>query len=74
MAYLASDLYGGPQAVQPTASPAPSHAPGPQPMARTVARPGANPLSNPTMLLVALLGVAILLIHASVGFEFRISK
>lgn len=64
----ASDLYGGNPAPQPVSNSAPA-APG-QSIARTTARTGGATLQNPTVLLLILLGVAIALIHFSVGFNF----
>lgn len=66
MGSFAHQVYGGPPPVQPTPSPTPDHAPGPVPLARTTPLPRVSVASNPTLLLVALLGIAIGLVHVSV--------
>lgn len=57
-------LYGGTPPPQPTGTPAVDHPPGtPEPTVRTMARPGGASLAgNPTLMLVAIFGVAVVLI------------
>lgn len=64
MSFDARSLYGGSPLAQPTGNPVMDHPPGtPEPTVRTLARPGGMSLSgNPTLMLVALLGVAVALI------------
>lgn len=73
--YTASELYGGPTPVQPTANAMATD--GPNPMARTTGAPGRS-LANPTVVLVAMIGLAVLLVHFSVGgsisFSTKVSK
>jgi hypothetical protein len=59
--WYANDVYGFGPSPQPTASPNPDHAPGPEPMARTVPVPKGL-RGNTTLLLVAMLGVAMVLV------------
>jgi hypothetical protein len=56
----ASDLYGSTPSPQPTPTGTPDHAGSPEPFAKTL--PDSGILGNPTLLLVAILGVAIALI------------
>jgi hypothetical protein len=68
MDYTADSVYGGTSSPQPVgiAAPGPLHPPGtPEPTARTTPR-NKGPLGNPVFVLVALLGVAALLVQVSV--------
>lgn len=67
--YTASAVYGGAPSPQPTPTPTPDHAPGtPEPVARTLPRP-TGPLGNPALIIVALVGIAALLVNFSVRVE-----
>lgn len=69
-AWTAHELYGGSASAQPNQTGVPDHAPGTsEPTTRTVPRATAGPLGNPTLVLVALLGLAALLINFSVRLE-----
>lgn len=62
--WSASSIYGGAPMAQPTPTGTADHPPGtPEPTVRTLPRPGGLTLTgNPTMLLVAILGVATVLV------------
>lgn len=66
MDYSLAALYGGAVAPQPVSTPGPDANAGAGSPARTAGRPGI--VNNPTLLLVGLIGLALGLIHFSVGF------
>lgn len=64
MDFTAASLYGGQPSIQPTSTGQPDHPPGtPEPTMRTEPRPGGLSLAgNPTLLLVALVGAAAVMV------------
>jgi hypothetical protein len=75
MQLTANALYGGPVAMQPSATPMPTHGPGePEPVARTATGGDSKAAKlvgrhDPILVLVALLGLAMLLVQLSVRVE-----
>ena len=61
MSFMSESVYGGTPARQPTNNAIPNHAGAPEPVARTVGRPAG--VGNPTVVLVALVGIAIAIVH-----------
>lgn len=75
MSMTADSLYGHIAQSQPNAVPAPTHAPGtPEPWARTEDHPerAHGVAGNPVFVLVAMLGLAVLIMHLSFKGEVRV--
>lgn len=74
MQLTADSLYGAIAQPQPNAVPVPTHAPGtPEPWARTEEHAPTGVVGNPVFILVALLGVAVLIMHVSFRGEVRVN-
>lgn len=76
MQAFADELYGMVQQPQPNAVPTPTHTPGtPEPWSRTEPRAEHNGvMGNPVFILVAMLGLAVLVMHLSFKGEVRVGR
>jgi hypothetical protein len=73
-AFLADSLYGTVARPQPNPLPTPTHPPGtPEPFARTEPRDPERLAANPVFVLVAIVGLAVLVMHISFRGSIEVS-
>lgn len=64
MGYMATDVFGAdPTAIQPSPTATPEHLGRPEPMARTMGPENDKGMNSPALVLVAMLGLAVVILH-----------